>query len=286
MIEGILTAIGVILLAPVAGGLLTGIDRRVTARLQGRMGPPITQPFLDFLKLLGKELLVSSRAQIVFAWAYLLLTIAALVLFFLGQDLLVIVFVLGFAGVCLVAGGLASQSPYSVIGSQREIAQTLAYEPVLILYAIAAYVASGTFDVSGIWATERPLIVSLPLVFIALLIVALIKFRKSPFDLAASHHAHQEVVRGVFTEFSGWTLAIIELGHWYELVLVLALVSLFGGGMAVLGIALALFALLFAIVIDNISARLTWSWMIRFVWVSGLGLAGTNLLLLGLGVWR
>jgi ech hydrogenase subunit B len=250
------------------------------------MGPPIIQPFLDFLKLLGKELLVSARAQIVFAWAYLLLTVSALVLFFLGQDLLVIVFVLGFAGVCLVAGALASQSPYSVLGGQREIAQTLAYEPVLILFAIAAYVSSGTFNVGGIWAAERPLIASLPLVFVALLIVSLIKFRKSPFDLAASHHAHQELVRGVFTEFSGWTLAIIELGHWYELILVLALVGLFGGGMPILAIALALLALLFTIVVDNISARLTWSWMIKFVWVSGLGLAGANLLALGLGVWR
>ena len=65
------------------------------------------------------------------------------------------------------------------------------------------------------------------LVALALLPVIGIKLRKSPFDISTSHHAHQETVRGVLTEFSGRQLALVELTHWYEAVLLLALVGLF-----------------------------------------------------------
>ncbi|MBV1768706.1 MAG: NADH-quinone oxidoreductase subunit H, partial [Candidatus Desulforudis sp.] len=49
------------MLAPVVGGLLTGIDRKLSARMQGRIGPPILQPFYDFFKLWGKDTLVTTR---------------------------------------------------------------------------------------------------------------------------------------------------------------------------------------------------------------------------------
>ena len=48
-------AIGGLILAPFAGGLLSGVDRRITARLQSRQGPPLLQPFYDVLKLFGKQ---------------------------------------------------------------------------------------------------------------------------------------------------------------------------------------------------------------------------------------
>lgn len=286
MVQTVLTILGVLIFAPVAGGLLTGVDRRISARLQGRVGPPIVQPFYDLLKLMGKETLISGRAQIVFAWGYLLLNVTALIMLMLGQDLLVIVFVIGFAGVCLVAGGLASNSPYSAIGSQREVWQMLAYEPVLILFAVGVYLTTGSFNVSGIAAAQQPLLFTMPLMLVAVLIIVLIKLRKSPFDLSSSHHAHQELVRGVMSDYSGPTLGLIELAHWFELVMVLSLVGLFGASMPWLAVVLAAFTFIYAIVVDNVSARLTWSWMIRFVWASGIGLGGANLLLIGLGVGR
>ena len=57
--------------------------------------------------------------------------------------------------------------------------------------------------------------------------ILVFKMRKSPFDLSGSHHAHQEIVRGVTTEFSGRTLALIEIAHWYETAVVLGMVALF-----------------------------------------------------------
>ena len=281
MIDELLVAIGAIVAVPLVGGLLYGIDRKLSARLQGRIGPPIIQPFWDVVKLLSKDLIVTTRAQSVFIWGYLLFTVSAVILFALGQDLLLIGFVLSFGGVCFIVGGFSTKSPYAVIGSQRELLQMLAYEPVLILTAVAIFMVNGGFTVSTVVASGRPMLPSLPLVFAALVVALLVKMRKSPFDLAASsHHAHQELVRGILTEYSGPHLALIEITHWYEVVLILALIGLFWATSLWLGLLLAVAAFLFAIVVDSISARLTWSWMLRSAWTVGVGLAATNIAVL------
>jgi formate hydrogenlyase subunit 4 len=279
MIE-LLIVLGAIILTPIIGGLLAGVDRVVTARLQGRVGPPLLQPFYDVIKLLGKEPILTTPAQAVFAWAYLLFTIAAVVMFALGQDLLLIVFVLGFGGVAFIAGGFAVKSPYANVGAQREIAQMVAYEPTLILIVIAFYLVNKSFSVASIFAAPQPMLLSLPLAFLALLVILEIKLRKSPFDLSASHHAHQELVRGITTEYSGPYLAIIELTHWYEAVFVLAFVALFWATMPLVGALIAVASFLLALVIDNVTARLTWSWMLKFAWSFGIVLVAANIALL------
>lgn len=273
----VLVALLVIIIAPLLGGLLSGLDRVISARMQSRVGPPIIQPFYDVIKLLGKEPLAANRRQLTWALAYLGLIIASLVLFCLGGDLLIIVFTMAFAAAAFVLGGFSVKSPYSHIGSQRELLQMLAYEPVLILLAMGLYLQNGSFLVSDVLNQSRPLLTSLPLVFIAVLIILTIKMRKSPFDLSTSHHGHQELVKGITTEYSGPCLALIEITHWYELVLVLGLVAMFWTSPLWIGIILAFLAFFLELVIDNICARLTWNFMLKFTWSSGLVLCLINL---------
>jgi len=273
----LLTVIATIVLGPLVGGLLFGIDRKLTARLQGRYGPPIVQPFYDFIKLWSKSRIVANQSQMMYVYGYLLFTITALCLLALRQDLLIIIFVLAFGGVSLIMGAFSVKSPYSNIGAQREILQMVAYEPVLMLAAVAIYLQTGSFMVSDIFKLQQPLLFSLPLVFVALLIILTIKMRKSPFDISASAHAHQEIVRGVYTEYSGPYLALIELTHWYELLLVLGIIGLFWATSVWAAAALAIAAFLLEIVVDNIEARMTWPWMIKFVWTTGIGLSVVNI---------
>ena len=120
-----------------------------------------------------------------------------------------------------------SALPYSHLGAEREIIQQVAYEPMVILMAIGMYQVTGSFKVAVIAQYQAPLILYLPGVFAGFLYILTIKFRKSPFDLSMSHHAHQEIVRGMTTEFSGPTLALIEIVHWYENVMLLGMVYLF-----------------------------------------------------------
>ena len=267
--------------APFLGGLLRGIDRKITARMQGRVGPPIVQPFYDFIKLCSKEKIATTRESLIWVWSYLVLTVTALILFFAGQDLLIIVFVLAFAGASLALGAFSVRSPYAHFGAYREILQMFSYEPILILAAVAIFLKSGSFLVSDVVAvSEQPLLSDLPLVFLALLIALGIKLRKSPFDIAASEHAHQEIVRGVYTEYSGPFLALVELTHWYELVLVLGVVTLFWAKPLWLGVIIALAAYFLELLIDNIAARLRWSWMLTISWALGAGFVLLNIVLL------
>ena len=277
-LHNILLAVIAIIAAPIIGGLLTGIDRKITARMQNRFGPPILQPFYDFFKLLGKESIAVNQTQMVYVLGHLFFAIGALVMLVLQQDLLMMMFILAFSAISLIMGAMSVRSPYSKVGAQREIMQMMAYEPVLLIMVVGVYKTTGSFMISSIFEHNDPLLFSLPLVFLSFIYVLTIKLRKSPFDFSTSHHGHQELIKGLTTEFSGIQLALIELTHWIDLVVLLGLITLFFAQPIWVGIIIALVAYFFEIVIDNISARVTWQWMVKVTWVVGIGAALVNII--------
>jgi ech hydrogenase subunit B len=278
IIDNIIISVIAIVVAPIIGGLLFGIDRRITARLQNRFGPPILQPFYDFFKLLGKESIAVNQTQMLYVLAHLFFAIAALVMLVLKQDLLMLMFILAFSQIALIMGAMSVRSPYSKIGAQREIMQMLAYEPVLILMAFGVYKVTGSFMIDGVLTHQTPLLYTLPLIFFAFLYILTIKLRKSPFDFATSHHGHQELIKGITTEFSGTQLALLELTDWYDLVILLGLIALFFAQPLWVGIVIALGAYILEMIIDNICARVTWPLMVKATWVIGAGTALVNVI--------
>ena len=217
-----------IIFAPILGGLTSGIDRKITARMQGRQGPPVLQPFYDVIKLLKKETVVVNHVQIFYLITFLVFVIFTGCLFFGGFDLLLVFFALTTANLFLILAATSSHSPYANMGANREMMQMLAYEPMVLLTAVGFYLATGTFKVREIIASDAvPAVVLLPGVFIGFVFILTIKLRKHPFDLATSHHAHQEMVKGITTEFSGEMFAIVEISHWYENVFLMGVVGLF-----------------------------------------------------------
>lgn len=280
----LITVIIAIIVAPIVGGLLSGLDRIISARMQNRYGPPLLQPFYDFFKLLGKEKITVNQTQMVYAMGYLFFAVASLVMLVLKQDLLMLMFILAFSNISLIMGAMSVRSPYSKIGAQREIMQMMAYEPVLLLMVVGIYLITKSFMIDGILNLSTPLLYHLPLVFLAFLYVLTIKLRKSPFDFSTSHHGHQELIKGLTTEFSGPQLAIIELTHWYDLVILLGLISLFFAKPLWVGILIALGSYFLELVIDNISARVTWKWMLKATWLIGIGAAATNIVWLYLSI--
>jgi ech hydrogenase subunit B len=274
-----LALIAGLFLAPLAVGVITGVDRRITARLQSRLGPPILQPFYDIGKLLGKEAMLANHWLAFCSFIYLAGAVTSVVLFFLQSDLLLIFFVQAVGSVFLVLGALSvPNSPYSQVGAHRELLQVIAYEPLLILVIVGIYMATGSFEIKAVYALDQPLLYQLPLLFLVLGIALTIKLRKSPFDISGSHHAHQEIVRGVHTEYSGPYLAIVEIAHWFEIVLILGLLSLFWST-SVVGIVLLLGIVYFVeILLDNTTSRMTWRWMLYSAWGTGITLSIINLL--------
>jgi len=259
-----------LILAPLAGGLIAGIDRKITARMQGRVGPPLLQPFYDVGKLFEKERVVVTTAQNFYVLAYLVFIALAGALFFAGGDLLLTVFAFTLAHIFLVLGAYAVHSPYSHIGAERELIQLMAYEPVVILVAVGLYMVTNSFYVAEIAAVVVPAILYLPGVFIGLAVILTIKFRKSPFDISTSHHAHQEIVKGITTEFSGPTLGTIEIAHWYETVFLLGLVYLFFAWNPVIGVVAVALTYLAEIFVDNTTARVRWQAALKTGWFAAL----------------
>ena len=96
------------------------------------------------------------------------------------------------------------------------------------------------------------------------------------------HHAHQEIVRGLTTEFSGPALALIEISHWYENVLLLGIVYLFFAFKPWLALVLALGTYVLEIVIDNNYARFKWQLTFLSSWLFTAVAAGSNIIVLHL----
>lgn len=283
MIETAIVIVATILMAPLMGGVISGADRILTARLQARVGPPLLQPFYDVLKLLGKEQVAVNVWQVFCAYAYLTASLIAVVLFALRGDLLLVFFTQAVGAIFLVVGALSSTSPFSQVGAHRELLQILSYEPLLLLVAVGIYLETGSFKIGEALDRPEPLLLKLPFLFVALGYALTIKLRKSPFDLSTSHHGHQEIVKGLLTDYSGPLLAFIEIGHWFDVVLLLGLCALFWAtswtGMILL-VALTYAA---EIIIDNVAARLSWRWMLGYVWAMGLTLSVVNLIWLHVG---
>lgn len=284
MVIKILLVVAYLILAPLIGGLLAGIDRVVTARMQGRVGPPVLQPFYDVFKLMEKEAVTVNKVQDFYVLSFFIFILVTGGIFFSGGDLLLVIFTLTIASVFLIVAAFSSNSPYAQIGAERELLQMMAYEPMVLLMAVGFYLACGSFNVSVIvTGSNMPL---LPLIglFLGFLYILTIKFRKSPFDLSMSHHAHQELVKGLTTEFSGKTLAWIEIAHWYENMFLLGFIFLFFANGTwwgiVIGIVACLLTYFFEVLIDNSFARMKWQFALNSAWLVAVVLGLINLLFL------
>ena len=277
-------AIGTIafaILGPIIGCLLDGIDRKISARMQGRVGPKILQPYWDVRKLLGKERASVNSTEGTYINAALFFALIAGGIFFSGGNFLLVVFIITLSSLFFIVAAYSTRSPYAEVGAHRETLQVMSYEPMVLLTSVALFMTAGTFNVAGLFTMRSPLICLSWGVFLGLLFVLTIKLRKSPFDISSSHHAHQEIVKGITTEMSGPTLAKVEIMHWCENVLFLGWVGMFfiyGSPISIpIAILVALVVYFLEIWIDNNFARVKWQVMLRLAWIVALVAGGVNI---------
>jgi formate hydrogenlyase subunit 4 len=217
------------------GLIYKGIDRKLSAHMQGRIGPPIRQPFRDVVKLFTKENIVPDNAiPWVFNWAPLIGligTISILLYIPIGSinpiaegsgDLILILYLLMIPSLAMVIGGFASGSTYATIGAQREMATMIAYEfPLAIIIVTIAWIlktinvnATNVFSLSFIaanplWGNFGVLgFIGFIILFLVLMIVTPAELSKIPFD---SPEAETEIAGGLLTEYSGRNLGIFYL---------------------------------------------------------------------------
>ena len=201
-------------------------------------------------------------------------------LFFEGSDILLIIFVLTLSSVFLILAAYSSNSPFSTVGAERELILVMAYEPMVLLALVGIYKIVGSFSFYDIISFNKPLIMYLPGIFLGFVYILTMKLRKSPFDISYSHHAHQELVKGIMSDFSGRSIAMVEIAHWYENVFLLGFIYLFFSFNPWIGAAAVLLTYFLEILVDNTFARVKWELAFKSAWIVALVLGGGNLIIL------
>jgi formate hydrogenlyase subunit 4 len=276
----IVYAVLFVLLAPVFGGLLAGVDRIASARMQSRVGPPLLQPFYDLGKLFQKDARQVNPLVEPLLLGHVGFMAATGAMLVGGVDLIFVAFVFALAALFLVLAAGTVNSPYSFTGAERELVVLLAAEPFFILMLAAICKVTDASSYQGVLSSAVMVAPKLPGVLLAFTFVATIKLRKSPFDISTSHHAHQELVSGLTSDMSGRLLAYVEMAHWYESAILASFVILFFNWSVPLG--LLVFAVVYAaeILVDNSTSRAKWQLVLRSTWAVTLLLAGGNVLAL------
>jgi formate hydrogenlyase subunit 4 len=229
----LLNVVLVLFLAP----LCEGIMRKLRARIHSRIGPPITQPFWDLLKLMGKEDLRSTGGVVYASLPALtlgsLLLLATLIpmgtaapLAFAG-DMIVVLYVAAMSGVLIMLTGFASSSPYASIGSSREMMMLLSVEPILAIALSVGAFKARTLALGGIikWQVQNGPSISMAIGGVAFFLALQGLAGKLPFDIA---EADQEIMGGSLVEQSGPRLALFRWAIWTkQLVLAFLLIEVF-----------------------------------------------------------
>jgi NADH-quinone oxidoreductase subunit H len=243
-----------LLFVGVTGALLSWFDRKITARVQFRKGPPILQPFYDFFKLLlvKETILPKQGSPVIFLLAPIFSVFGAImagVFIFLPLfnitagfrgDLIVIFYLLTIPSFSYIIGSLASGNPLAAVGGSREMKLILSYELTFLLFIAGVIMKCGQqFDLNSIIQTQQagsPFIgsVSGVLLFIVGIFCVQAKLALVPFDIP---EAEAEITEGIFIEYSGSSYALIKLTKYIMLfVLPSLLVALLLGGFRLDGI--------------------------------------------------
>ena len=298
-----------------AGMLLCGIDRKLVAKTQTRVAPPILQPFYDFFKLCGKETIIPASASKTTFLMAPLVGLAALVVIqlfipvfsfsaFSGMaDVIVILYLLLIPAMSIILGGAASGSPYAGVGLSREMVTIISCELplVLVLLAVSNTVVSamGTglcfslSDIAAYQAMNGSLITKLSMIpaAVAMLLIIPGETGNHPFDAA---EAETEICEGLLAEYSGAPLGVFKLSHAIKMLTLTSLfVALFLGGLgtgivALDGIILFLLCVVLTAVsisfVHAITARLKIEQIFKFYWTLVTGLALISLVLAWYGL--
>ncbi len=281
-------------------GLLTSwIDRKLTALVQCRVGPPFLQPYYDIRKLFAKEITVPKNASY---WIFVgspvvsmsVVTIVAMILgmALMGMrtfngDIILLIYLLMIPPIMLILGALSSGNPLSVVGASREIKLLLSYEFVFILSIITVILRTNSVSIGDIINYQNihgSLLFSLSgfIAFVIMLTVSIAKLGLVPFDIA---EAETEIAGGVYMEYSGALLALWRITKTILLAALpmLAIILFFPSQSLLFFLKYLIIVVIFTLV-RNTNPRLRIDSILKFFWGYGvpLGLVALFLALLGL----
>ncbi|MEO0132360.1 MAG: complex I subunit 1 family protein [candidate division WOR-3 bacterium] len=282
----------------VSGLLFSWLERKISARLQWRVGPPWYQGFADILKLLGKETIIPRGRKIIFLIAPVISVISVILISlllynanfypqssFLG-DAILLVYLLAIPTLMTILGASSSKNPLSSVGASREMSLYFAYElPFVIIMILCIMKPHGTIRLAEIINYQKfhsPHLYSVSgiLAFIINIFIMQAKLGYVPFDIA---EAEQEIMAGVYTEYSGFPLAMFKLTkNMLLFVFPLVIITLLWGGLNSFS-TIWKYAIIFIItvILKNTNPRVRIDQALKLFW---LGLTPVAIISLILGL--
>jgi NADH-quinone oxidoreductase subunit H len=287
------------LLFTAAAGLVTSwIDRKVTARVQMRVGPPFLQPFYDIAKYMIKETTVPEGAPV---WLFLSAPLIGLAAVgaastiigrslaaptgsFVG-DLFVLLYLLTMPALATILGSFASRNPLASVGGSREMKLVIAYELPFVLAALVPVIHAHSIRLGEIAAAPAAVgHLSGVLALLVAIVCMQAKLTLVPFDMP---EAETELSGGAYIEYSGPPLGIFKLTRAMMLfTMPMFLVALFCGGIAfdagvigaILGVLKYVGLVVVIVLIRNTAPRVRVDQAVKFFWgpvtVAALAAAG------------
>ncbi|MEO0068968.1 MAG: complex I subunit 1 family protein [candidate division WOR-3 bacterium] len=308
----VIAFVATVIIVPVAGLVVTWVDRFVSARVQWRKGPPFYQPFADVLKLLLKQTIVpAGTTKTVFLFAPLLgiagMSLVAVMLFFSNfgvvvaqrtsfiGDILVILYSFALVPLAFIIGASASRNPVAAVGASREMTLYLGYELPFVLALLVPVVkvakqwdVASALRIGGLIAYQQqfgPFLYSISGVIAAVIILFVIQAKLGyvPFDIP---EAEQEIMSGVIVEYSGAPLAAFRITRaMMFLLLPLFLITVLWGGIGDWWAILKfLLIVVLVVLLKNTNPRLTIHQALLFFWfiLAPLGIVALVLAFIGL----
>jgi len=296
-----------LLFAATIGAFLSWFDRKISARVQFRKGPPLLQPFYDFFKLLlvKETILPKHGSPLIFllapvlsvfgataAGVFILLPLFNITTGFRG-DLLVIFYLLTIPSFSYIIGSLASGNPLAAVGGSREMKLILSYELTFLLFIAGIIMKCGQefnlYNIIQIQQEGSPFIGSISgvLLFIVGIFCIQAKLALVPFDMA---EAEAEITEGIFIEYSGAAYALIKLAKYIMLFILPAfLIALLMNGFKLEGINIlwavlkVLVVVLILTLIRNTNPRIKIKQAVNFflIWMNLLAVIALVLIAFG-----
>ncbi len=205
-------------LIPFIAMFYEGLRRKINARLQNRIGPPIVQPFYDIKKLFQKKKLKSQNDPFFeYSPFFYFLSTYALFLFIpfsmiaFNFDFIVLVYITILSSAFYVLSGLSSDNPFGIIGSMREMILMITYEIAFVIIIFNFIIKANILSLANF--NSNLLLLSLPISSAALAAVLLVELHVTPLD---SPEASTEIMSGSRTEYSGRNLAFMELATYLK----------------------------------------------------------------------